>query len=135
VTAEDLLARLDAADPRERDEAAAGLGDLLRGAAFDQRTTERVVAALVALALRERDRTVTEQALYSIGEAGGRIPLRVVEPLVARMSTLDNELVGYVLDILGSTRDPTVRPVLDRFVADPDPAVRRSAEEAIAELG
>ena len=136
MTVDALLVQLGAASPLERDDAAAWLGDMLRAGVLDQETAERVVAALVALAVGERDRVVTEQALYSIGEAFVHrlIPLRVVEPLVDRMPTLDNELAGYVLNTLACTRDLAVRPVLARFAADPDPTVRQHAVEAIAEL-
>jgi HEAT repeat protein len=134
--AQDALARLAHPDSRQRELAAAELGDLLRSDAVDLTNAELVITRLVELVLTDQEHTIAEEALNSIGEGFGHLelPLRLVMPLVRRMPSLPPDLIEYALNILGCTHDPAARPMIVAYLEHPVPAVRDSAEEALREL-
>jgi HEAT repeat protein len=123
-------------EARQRDLAAAALGDLLRGARLDQADTERIVGHLVTTVVTDTDPTVRESALNSIAEAfnHAELPLRLVQPLQHRLRHMNPAELDYALYILAATHDPAVGPALNAFIDHPDPAVRRYAAEALQEL-
>ncbi|MCP3805099.1 NAD(P)H-dependent oxidoreductase [Allokutzneria sp. A3M-2-11 16] len=132
----DAVSRLAHPDPRQRELAAAELGDLLRGNALDATGVEVVITGLVNLALGDDDPVIIEEALHAISEGAYRriLPSHLVMPLVRRMPSLTPELLEYVLDILASTRDPAVRPVLIAHLDHALPAIRDAAAGALPEL-
>lgn len=134
--AQDAMARLAHPDSRQRELAAAELGDLLRADAVDLTNAELVVTRLVELVLTDQEHTIAEEALNSISEGFGHreLPLRLVMPLVPRMPSLPPDLIEYALNILACTHDATARPVIAAYLDHPVPAVRDSAEEALREL-
>ena len=79
---------------------------------------------------------VQEAALHACNDAVSYydLPLTLFEPLVPLMSRLPAELIGYVLGILGSTRDPAARPVIASYAGHPDRFVRAEAADALVEL-
>lgn len=62
------------------------------------------------------------------------LPLRIFQPLYPLLPKMPRQLIEYALYILGETRDPDARPVIEPFLTHPDPAVRLDAAEALAEL-
>ncbi|NUT96200.1 MAG: hypothetical protein HOY78_29655 [Saccharothrix sp.] len=124
---------LGSAEPRDREVAAAELGDLLRGGGLDAATTERAVARLVEVAVEDSDRDVVEEALHAIGEVH-EVPLRLVLPLTRRMPGWDEHLLDHALAILACTHDPAAKALVEAYADHPHPGVRRSAAEALVEL-
>ncbi|WP_246040746.1 hypothetical protein [Streptomyces cadmiisoli] len=123
-------------DARERDVAAAELGDLLRGTALDADSARLVVGRLVSLAVNDLVTEVRESALNSISEAFDHynLPLDLVEPLTVAMPTMERELLEHTLYILGATHAPRARHLIEPFLDHPDPAVREDARIAAAEI-
>ncbi|MET9221534.1 HEAT repeat domain-containing protein [Streptomyces sp. NPDC003300] len=123
-------------DPSRRDVAAGGLGDLLRGTALDTDTARLVVARLVSLAVNEPVARVRESALNSISEAFNHhhLPLDLVEPLAAALSTMEPELLAHTIYILGATHNPRARPLIEPFLDHPDPELREEARLATDEI-
>ncbi|WP_197684034.1 FMN-dependent NADH-azoreductase [Allokutzneria albata] len=130
------LTRLAHPEPRQRELAAAELGDLLRGNALKARAAETVIAGLVDLVLRDHDPVVTEEALHAIGEGLPHRdpPSQLVMPLVQRMPSLAPNLLEHVFGILACTRDRAVRPVIKSYSDHAVPAVRDAAADALTEL-
>ncbi|MEV7147717.1 hypothetical protein AB0O05_14620 [Streptomyces sp. NPDC093084] len=123
-------------DADRRDLAVSALGDLLRGAAFDDRSAPPVVELLVRVAVHEPVTTVRESALNSISEAFQyhNVALTTVRPLAAAMPTMESELLACTLYIFGATHDPRACPLIDPFLGHPDRDVREEAERAKAEI-
>ena len=130
------LAALIHNEARQRDLAAAALGDLVRGGLLDRADTERVVGHLVTTVIADTDPTVRETALNSIAEAfiHVELPLSLVQPLQHRLRHMDAEELDYAFYILAATHDLAAGPALRAFLDHADPAVRRYAAEALQEL-
>ncbi|WP_280697886.1 HEAT repeat domain-containing protein [Kitasatospora sp. GP82] len=123
-------------DPGWRDVAAASLGDLLRGTALDTDTARLVVGRLVSLAVNEPITRVRESALNAVSEAVNHhsLHLDLVEPLAAAMPTMEPELLGHAIYILGATHAPKALPMVESFLEHPDRDVREEACLAAAEI-
>ncbi|GAQ67076.1 HEAT repeat protein [Streptomyces scabiei] len=129
---EDLTDR----DPDRRDVAAASLGDLLRGTALDADTARLVVGRLVSLTVNEPVTQVRESALNAVSEAFNhhRLPLDLVRPLAAAMPTMETEILGHTIYILGAAHAPKALPMIEPFLNHPDQDVREEARLAAAEI-
>ncbi|MEU4093348.1 hypothetical protein [Streptomyces sp. NPDC026673] len=130
------LEALTERDPDRRDLAAASLGDLLRGTALDTDAARLVVGRLVRLTVNEPVTRVRESALNAVSEAFNhhRLPLDLVKPLAAAMPTMEPEILGHAIYILGATHAPTALPMIEPFLAHPDQEVREEARLAAAEI-
>ncbi|WP_328296393.1 HEAT repeat domain-containing protein [Streptomyces sp. NBC_00435] len=132
----EALEALTSQSPRERDVRAAELGDLLRGSALSQAVAELIVSRLATLTISEPDYAVRESALNSICEAFNhhKLPLRLLEPLIPGLSTLEPELLKSSLYILGATQDRTAAETITPFLNHHDPEVREEAARALSEI-
>ncbi|MFJ3993215.1 hypothetical protein ACIPWY_31840 [Streptomyces sp. NPDC090032] len=107
----DMSAALEALtdrDPGRRDVSAASLGDLLRATTLDADTARLIVRRLVSLTVNEPVTRVRESALNAVSEALNhrRLPLDLVKPLAAAMPTMETEILGHTIYILGATHPP-----------------------------
>ncbi|MGH4035240.1 HEAT repeat domain-containing protein [Actinomycetota bacterium Odt1-20B] len=130
------LGALTDRDPDRRDVAAASLGDLLRGTALDTDTARQVVGRLVSLTVNEPATRVRESALNAVSEAFNHhsLPLDLVRPLAASMPTMEPELRGHAIYILGATRAPKALPMVAPFLNHPGQNVREEARLVAAEI-
>jgi hypothetical protein len=58
-----------------------------------------------------------------------------LRPLVEKVDSLDEQSLEYVLWVLASTHDPSVRHVIERFVDHDSAVVREGVADALSELG
>ncbi|NDD31105.1 MAG: hypothetical protein EB084_22860 [Proteobacteria bacterium] len=96
-----------------------------------------VVEELVRMAATEHDTDTLEVLLNDLVSAFDcGIPLSVsLSPLVPLLDRVEDEnLIDYVLHLLGQSRQMQFFPAIDRFTSDPREAVRASAESAMSEL-
>ncbi|MFD7943920.1 hypothetical protein [Streptomyces sp. NPDC059744] len=123
-------------DPDRRDVGAASLGDLLRGTALDADTARLVVGRLVSLTVNEPVTRVRESALNAVSEAfnNHHLPLDLVKPLAAATPTMETEVLGHTIYILGATHAPKALPMIEAFLNHPDQDVREEARLAAAEI-
>ncbi|WP_330462086.1 hypothetical protein OIB37_35065 [Streptomyces sp. NBC_00820] len=123
-------------DPARRDVAVASLGDLLRGTALDGDTARLVVGRLVSLTVDELVTRVRESALNAVSEAFNHhhVPLDLVRPLAAAMPTMETEILGHTIYILGATHAPQALPMIEPFLNHPDRDVREEARLAAVEI-
>ncbi|MEU8488634.1 hypothetical protein [Streptomyces sp. NPDC048641] len=123
-------------DPGRRDVSAASLGDLLRGTTLDADTARLIVRRLVSLTVNEPVTRVRESALNAVSEALNhrRLPLDLVKPLAAAMPTMETEILGRTIYILGATHAPKALPMIGPFLNHPDQDVREEARLATAEI-
>lgn len=130
---DELMVRLESADPRQRELAADILGDRLEQGALLKPDHDLVAAAIVRSALNETDNDARESQLNALGYSFD-LTLPIVEPLIALMPKLDKWQLGYCLDILAATHNPMADATIVAYTDHPDEDVRANAKEALIEL-
>ncbi|MEV4001132.1 hypothetical protein [Actinomadura sp. NPDC049753] len=106
ATIEKLAGRLSDGEPKARELAAAGLGDLLIGACEAGLDTSPIVLPLADALTREADPVVQEEIAHSLGHLVeyGTVPDAIVEPLRECMPHLCREAVDHVTAVLEAAR-------------------------------
>lgn len=105
-------------------------------------------APVVAMSLRDADSSVRNEALWTLGKAGG-LAAAQAEAVVALLSDPEASLRKRAAETLGEMGDPSqaitagakagvaqrARPALARLESDPDAEVREAARAALARMG
>ncbi|MEU8802517.1 hypothetical protein [Spirillospora sp. NPDC048819] len=102
ATTSELLAALTGQDPKERELAAAYLGDQLVIACKAQAGTGPIVDSLVEALTRESDADAQEEIAHALAHLVeyGTVPASLVEPLQQRLPRLSPGAAEHVRDIL-----------------------------------
>lgn len=129
-----VVAGLQSGPPDARAEAAEVVSDVV-GSLANRHLAELVLQALVAQGALETDLNVREAILHALVELCCRFEFEVDHfvPII-EIDVLDEHSVGYVLYALASTHDPSVRPILERFLGHESGVVRKGVADALGEL-
>jgi hypothetical protein len=132
----DLLKRMHAADPRERDLAAAELGDLFEADYLQERDFVMAIPKLIQAALAESDPVAKESMFDALSSAATleKAGLVTWEPIAAHIEELAPDCLEHALVILGFTGDVKYRPVIKPFLRHPDKYIQEEAREALLML-
>jgi hypothetical protein len=129
----ELISQLGSREARERELAAAYLGDVVEASSLSDGDHETVAAALVRAAVDEDNVSARESQLHAVTYFF-ELSFRTVQPLIALMPTLDAEQIDYCLGILAATRDPAAEAAIRSFIEHSDERIRVSANDALTEL-
>jgi hypothetical protein len=138
TTADELLAKLGSTDARERSVALDELSDRIEYGHPSREEVVRLLAAMLDLVGRERDRDVLESALHALATAAcaGHAPLVSWEPLAAGLDRFekDRQLLEYLIIILGASRDARWRATIQGYLGHAESSIREEAKRALEEL-
>ncbi|WP_020521656.1 HEAT repeat domain-containing protein [Catelliglobosispora koreensis] len=131
-----ILTELAGSEARQRERAAAELGDLFEAGVLDQDEAELAVAALVDLALAEGAGSVAGESLNSLGKASIHYwpSYSTVSRLITLLPGASVAEIEHILDILASTHDPAAKQIILSYVEHPHVVVRQAAADALEEL-
>ena len=129
----DLLHRLQAATPEERDLAAAELGDLFEADYLKQREFVKAIPLLMQAAFKELDPDAKESMFNALSSAAMDDNAKLVtwEPIAEHIKELAPNCLEHALVILSFTGDRKYRPVIEPFLRHPNQDVQRDAREAL----
>jgi hypothetical protein len=136
IAIDDRLARLDSSDARERDLAAAELGDILEADVLTLPQLKKAVRKLLAVAGRETDAATRESIYHALGEADrtkGADRLNW-DPVAEAVDTLPLDCLEYALSLLGFSGKAEYEAKVRRFVTHPDEGVRDTALDSLAQI-
>jgi Mg/Co/Ni transporter MgtE len=132
-----LLSRLGTQKARDREVAAAEIGDYLEAGAIGPGDYPFLVHELMEAALRETDPDARESLFNALSEASlsqksGEIDW---DPIWVALDELPADCLEHALVILGSARQPRYRAKVEKYLSYPDEGVRETAAAALAQMG
>jgi HEAT repeat protein len=132
----ELLSRLQAVDPQERDLAAAELGDLFEADYLKRQEFEKAVPIIMQAALAESDPDAKESLFDALSSAATLENAAFVnwEPIAAHIKELTPDCLEHALVILSFTGDVKYRPVIEPFLRHPSKDIRQDARDALRML-
>lgn len=130
---EKLLGQLVAANPRERELAAAYLGDLLEADQIHGKLLQSVVDDLTRRALMEENPDARETMFSALVDAGMRTRV-ACNSIADALACLDKACLEYALILLGWSGQLEYKGLISRYLQDSDETIRQTAAEAIGEL-
>jgi hypothetical protein len=129
----ELLQRLESPNPRDRDLAAAELGDLLEADYLNLREYLRTVRRLIKAALAEPDAVARECMFNSLSYASilPKAARSNWDPIADALGKLDNPCLEHALGILGDVGKPEYESFLAPYTRHSKDFICIAAKEAL----